>query len=92
MWSTSNISNKPSEFVIEFINGQTFKNIKQFELIEQKKLKIIFELLCTFHYLHENNFIYRDLKLNNIILDKNQHVILIDFDRIIEIQENDEDD
>ena len=35
-------------------------------------------------YLKENNYIYRDLKPNNVMIDINNQVILIDFDRMIE--------
>lgn len=81
----------PSDYgislVIEFINGNTLTKLHKNNLSFEQKLKNIFELLYTFRCLHQIHFIYRDLKPNNIMLDENQHIVLIDFDRMID--END---
>ena len=69
--------------VIEFINGKILSNINDFNLEYKDKITIIFQLIIIFYYLHENGFIYRDLKPNNIIIDKYKRVFLIDFDRMI---------
>ena len=68
---------------IEFINGQTLLDIKRIGLNEEQKITIIFELMIVLDFIHRNGFIYRDLKPNNVMIDKNQTVVLIDFDRII---------
>lgn len=81
------IIDSPNSFVIEYINGQTFQSINEYELDFNQKVTIIIELLHTFQYLHNNNYVYRDLKLNNLILDKNGHIVLIDFDRMRNIKE-----
>lgn len=39
--------------------------------------------MLIFQYLHKNDFIYRDLKPNNAIIDQNKTSVLIDFDRMI---------
>ena len=51
---------------------------------------IIIEILYTFDYLHLNKFIYRDLKPDNLIIDQNYNLVLIDFDRMITNNHNDE--
>lgn len=48
-----------------------------------QKLKIAFEMMIAIEYLHNNNFIYRDLKPNNVILDHSGTLALIDLDRMI---------
>lgn len=46
--------------------------------IEDKK-KIFKELVEAVKYLHENNISHRDLKVENVLLDKDNHVKLADF-------------
>ena len=48
---------------------------------------IIIEILLTIQYFHDNNLIYRDLNPNNIIIDHNKNAVVIDFDRMIENNE-----
>lgn len=73
--------------VIEFINGKTLVQIKVLKLSESEKIKMIVELLNVFEYLQENNFVYRDLKPDNVMLDENKTIVLIDFDRMIKISD-----
>ena len=69
--------------VIEFINGETLSKISEMKLNYDEKLSIIFEIILMIKYLHQNKYIYRDLKPNNIIIDSNKSAVLIDFDRLI---------
>jgi len=37
------------------------------------------EILISLEKLHENHIIYRDLKPDNVVIDKDGHAILTDF-------------
>lgn len=37
------------------------------------------ELVCAIGYLHSNGVVYRDLKLENILLRRSGHICLTDF-------------
>ena len=70
---------------LEYINGQSLINYfwnKKEEKIEEK-MKIIFEIMLVIEYLHGNNYVYRDLKPSNVIIDSNKTAVLIDFDRML---------
>ena len=69
--------------IIEFINGQTLLNIERIQLTINEKFTIIFEIMIVLEFIHRNKFIYRDLKPDNVMIDKNKTVALIDFDRML---------
>lgn len=69
--------------IIEYIKGKTLDKIKELGLNEDEKLGIIIKLVLIIIHLHYNNFIYSDLKPNNIIIDHDKNPILIDFDNMI---------
>ena len=69
--------------IIEFINGQTLNHLSEIDLNEDQKLNLVLELIDIFIYLHSKDYIYRDLKPNNIMIDRNKHVVLLDFDLMI---------
>ena len=75
-------NDKANILYIEYVPGQTLYQIVE-NLTDSQKIKIMFELSAVFMYIHNNNLIYRDLKPNNVILDRNGRVALIDFDRMI---------
>lgn len=77
-----------NDLVIEFLNGRTLSNIKNLNLTVNEKITIIFEIMVTIGFIHQNHFIYRDLKPNNIIIDENKTAVLIDFDRMIEYNDS----
>ena len=70
--------------ILEFIQGQTLDLIKKKNLKIDEKLKIIFEIMAVIQYLHNQNYIYRDLKPDNLMLDQNKMTILIDLDRMVQ--------
>ena len=69
--------------LIEYIKGDTLDNISQMNLDKETKIKIVFQIIISIYYLHYNNYIYRDLKPNNIIINENKSITIIDFDRMI---------
>ena len=85
------VKNKNKNYiVIEYINGKTLDNIKKMQLNINDKLTIIYELMSIILYIHTNKMVYRDLKPSNIIIDENNTLVLIDFDRLIEIDNYEE--
>lgn len=67
--------------VIEYINGQTLSSMKS--IILEKKIYYIFQIMLIIEFFHLNGYVLRDLKPNNIMIDNNDNVIFIDFDRLI---------
>lgn len=72
--------------LLDFINGKTLKNYDLKNLNEIERYDIIFEIMLTIHYIHSKSLIIRDLNLNNIIINKNKDAYLIDFDRVIKME------
>ena len=66
--------------VMEYIKGKTLERINYQDISDNLKYKIIKEIANVLEYLHINNIIHRDLKLENIMVDEFQNVFLIDFD------------
>ena len=81
-----------NSFVIQFIDGETLLDIEENKLNDDDAIFIIFELILIIEYLHENHFVYRDLKPNNVIIDENKNIYVIDFDRMINIDDNPNDE
>ncbi|KAK8836320.1 hypothetical protein M9Y10_039655 [Tritrichomonas musculus] len=76
--------------VIEYIEGET---------LEKRKDMGIYNSICTaidilkiIEYIHNNKFIYRDLKTNNLIVNGKGEIFLIDFDRMIHLEKKNQDD
>ncbi|KAK8833767.1 hypothetical protein M9Y10_040365 [Tritrichomonas musculus] len=69
--------------LIEYLEGRTLDEIDFASQSTKDIMKIIFEIMIILAYLHHHGYIYRDLKPNNVIVDKNSTVYLIDFDRMI---------
>ena len=68
-------------FVLEFCQGgELFYHISKRGRFDEETAKFYFsEVLLGLEYLHNRNILYRDLKLENILLDEEGHVRLTDF-------------
>ncbi|KAI5801921.1 kinase-like domain-containing protein [Pyronema domesticum] len=76
--------------VLEYCPGDELFDylIKNGRLSIQKTKRIFTQLVGAVSYVHLNNCVHRDLKLENIMLDKNENVKLCDFGFTREYERN----
>ena len=69
----------------DYVNGgELFTHLYQREKFTENEVRIyIGEIVLALEELHKNGIIYRDIKLENILLDGDGHIVLTDFGTLI---------
>ncbi len=71
--------------------GELFTHLYQREKFTENEVRIyIGEIILALEHLHKNGIIYRDIKLENILLDGEGHIVLTDFGLSREFAPDDE--
>jgi fused len=65
--------------VQEFAKGDLYHLLSRGSLGEPRTQKITFDLVAALYYLHSKRILHRDLKPQNILLDKDLNAKLCDF-------------
>ncbi|CAG7828529.1 unnamed protein product [Allacma fusca] len=68
-------------FVMEYVNGgELFFHLSKEKTFSEDRTRFYgAEIISAIGYLHRNGIIYRDLKLENLLLDKDGHIKIADF-------------
>ncbi len=60
--------------------GELFDHILAHRYLKERDASKLFaQLISGVHYLHQKHIVHRDLKLENLLLDKHRNVIITDF-------------
>nr|XP_014341981.1 PREDICTED: ribosomal protein S6 kinase alpha-5 [Latimeria chalumnae] len=67
--------------ILDYVNGgELFTHLSQREKFTESEVRIYSgEIVLALEHLHKLGIIYRDIKLENILLDSSGHVVLTDF-------------
>lgn len=77
----SELTSKYHYFIYDYIEGSDLSSfIFQHELLEKDILSIINQICLGVQFLHQNNIIHCDLKLENIRINEAKEIKIIDFD------------
>ncbi|KAI8077942.1 kinase-like domain-containing protein [Gilbertella persicaria] len=76
-----NETNTSIGMVLEYAEGgELFEYIyRQRYLKENEARRIFSQLISSVYYMHQKNIVHRDLKLENILLDRQHNIIVTDF-------------
>ncbi|KAF2357236.1 Protein kinase domain [Trinorchestia longiramus] len=68
-------------FVLDFVNGgELFFHLQRERVFSEPRATFYAaEICCALTYMHTKEIVYRDLKPENLLLDKEGHVVLTDF-------------
>lgn len=68
-------------FVLEYVNGgELFYHLSKLRVFTEDRTRFYgAEIISALGYLHDNSIVYRDLKLENLLLDKDGHIKIADF-------------
>ncbi|XP_018017499.1 serine/threonine-protein kinase Sgk2 [Hyalella azteca] len=68
-------------FVLDFVNGgELFYHLQRERVfVEPRAMFYAAEICCALTYMHTKGIVYRDLKPENLLLDREGHVVLTDF-------------
>ena len=68
-------------FVMEYVNGgELFFHLSRERVFSEERTRFYgAEIISALDYLHGNDIVYRDLKLENLLLDKDGHIKIADF-------------
>ncbi|BFZ11548.1 hypothetical protein BsWGS_14586 [Bradybaena similaris] len=68
-------------FVMEYINGgELFYHLSRERVFSEERTRFYgAEIVSALGYLHEKDTVYRDVKLENLLLDKDGHIKIADF-------------
>eukprot|EP00794_Sanderia_malayensis_P017666 gene17666-19427_t len=68
-------------FVMEYVNGgELFFHLSRERVFSEERSRFYgAEITCALKYIHERNIVYRDLKLENLLLDREGHIKITDF-------------
>ena len=67
--------------IMEYINGgNLFSFLKKHRKVSEKNAKLLFkQIILGIKYMHDQNIVHRDIKLENILIDLNNNIKICDF-------------